>query len=187
MQSGVMTTNPAGSQLSNRSLDGQAQIVQRAASAWCALAGFLVLVVGWGFGVSWVRTVLAGAPYVRVNAAIGLMVLGAALWPNRRWRRFAAMAGGLAALIGVLTVVEYAFGVNLRIDELAMRDNMPQVPGWPPGLSASRCWAPGWRCRPSAARSPPFNGWRSRSPAFRWGVCLATFTAFRMLTAWLAT
>jgi PAS domain S-box-containing protein len=139
-----MTTNPAGSQLSNRSLDGQAQIVQRAASAWCALAGFLVLVVGWGFGVSWVRTVLAGAPYVRVNAAIGLMVLGAALWPNRRWRRFAAMAGGLAALIGVLTVVEYAFGVNLRIDELAMRDNMPQVPGWPPGrmaLTSAVCFA----------------------------------------------
>jgi len=120
----------------NPSLDRQAQIVQRAAAAWCALAGFLVLVVGWGFGVDWVRTVLDGAPYMRVNAAIGFIVLGAALWPNRRWRRFAAIAGGLAALIGVLTVVEYAFRVNLRIDELAMRGHMPPIPGWPPGRMA---------------------------------------------------
>jgi PAS domain S-box-containing protein len=100
--------------------------------------------VGWGFDVSRVRTVLAGAPYMRVNAAIGLIVLGAALWPNRRWRRFAAIAGGLAALIGVLTVVEYAFGVNLRIDELAMRDNLARGLGWPPGrvaLTTAVCFA----------------------------------------------
>ena len=104
-----MTTNPASHESSNLALDGHVELVRRAAAAWCVLVALMVLAVGWGFDVSRVRTVLPGAPYMRVNAAIGLLMLGAALWCNRRWPRIAAVAGGLAALIGVLAVVEYAF------------------------------------------------------------------------------
>ena len=126
-----MTTNPSGNESSNPALDRHVYLLQRIAAAWCALVGFIVLVVGWGFGMNALKAVPSGAPYMRVNTAIGLLVLGVGLWAKPRWRYFAMIAGGLAGLIGVLTVIEYAGGVNLRIDELAMRDSMPPLPGWP--------------------------------------------------------
>jgi PAS domain S-box-containing protein len=110
--------------------------VPQFAAVWCVLVALIVLVVGWGFDVSRVRTVLAGAPYMRVDTAIGLLALGVAFWPNRRWRKGAGIAAGLGALIGVLTLIEYAFGVNLHIDELPMRDRLQPVWGWPAGRMA---------------------------------------------------
>ena len=131
-----MQTNPAANEPLNPALERQVNLLRQVAAGWCALVGLTVLVAGWGFHVNALKTILAGAPYMRVNAAIGLIVLGAALWPQRRGRHFVAAAGGLVALLSVLTVIEYAFGVNLRIDELAMRDSSPPIPGWPPGRVA---------------------------------------------------
>ncbi len=131
-----MTTNPASHQLSNPALPRHVELAQGAAAAWCALSGSIVLAVGWGFGVNPLETVLAGAAYMRFNTAVGLLLLGAALWGNRRWRHFAAAAGGLAALMGVLTVIEYACGLNLHVDELIMPDHMRAPAGWPPGRMA---------------------------------------------------
>jgi PAS domain S-box-containing protein len=131
-----MTTDPSGNESSNPAFDRNVYLLRRVAAAWCVLVGFAVLVVGWGFGVNALKAVPPGAPYMRVNTAIGLLILGSGLWAKPRWRHFAATAGGLVALIGVLTVIEYACGVNLHIDELAMRDSMPPVPGWPHGRMA---------------------------------------------------
>jgi len=112
------------------------QFVQTVAAAWCAGTGAMVLVVGWGLGATPLTTVLAGAAYMRVNTAIGLILLGAALWANRRWRQWAAAAGCLAAALGVVTLIEYACGLNLHVDELVMPDRMRTVPGWPRGRMA---------------------------------------------------
>ena len=130
-----MTAHSPSGEHSDPVVETSVRFLQRASAAWCLLAGFVVLVVGWGFGVEPVKTALSGAHYMRANTAIGLLLLGAALASSRRWPHFAALAGGLAALLGVLTLTEYAFGVDLRIDELAVRDPMPP-PGWPPGRMA---------------------------------------------------
>jgi PAS domain S-box-containing protein len=127
---------PDSDEPSNPAFDRYADRLQRATAAWCALVGSAVLVIGWGFGVNWLKTVLPGAPYMRVNAAIGLVIVGAALWSKGSQRHFSAVAGGCVALIGVLTFIEYAFGVNLHVDELAIGDRMPPVRGWPPGRMA---------------------------------------------------
>jgi PAS domain S-box-containing protein len=131
-----MTANPAIHESSNPALDRSVELLQKVAAAWCALAGFLVLVVGWGFGVNALKSIPPGSPYMRVNTAIGLLLLGAALGCRRRWPHFAAVTGGFVALLGILTVIEYAFGVNLHIDRLAMRDGSPTVAGWPHGRMA---------------------------------------------------
>jgi PAS domain S-box-containing protein len=136
MKIGAMTEQRESHGLSNPTLDGRVHVVQGVAAAWCALAGGIVLVAGWGFGLNSLKTILTGAAYMRVNTAIGLLLLGAALWGNRRWRRLAAAAGGLAAVMGILTVMEYACGLNLHVDELIVPDRMPPVPGWPPGRMA---------------------------------------------------
>src|SRR5689334_9574281 len=65
---------------------------------------------------------------MKVNAAIGLLLTGVALWlyrePKFSARRDQALryCAGLAALIGFVTTLEYVTGWNFRIDELFMRD-----------------------------------------------------------------
>src|SRR5580700_4952181 len=124
MQVGFMTEQRAIHELASPALDRHVYLVQGVAAACCALAGISL------------KTVVAGAAYMPVNTAIGLLLLGVALWGNRRWRRLAAAAGGLAAMMGILTVMEYACGLNLHVDQLIAPDRIQPASGWPPGRMA---------------------------------------------------
>jgi PAS domain S-box-containing protein len=105
-----MTTDSANREDLNQPLDRYVKIARRMAAAWCALAAGLVFAASWGSEVTPHAPVPAGAAYVRVDTAIGLLLLGAALWENRRWRDFRAAAGGLAALTGFIALIGYAGG-----------------------------------------------------------------------------
>src|SRR5262245_32859375 len=79
--------------------------------------GVLVL-IGWQWSVTGLKSILPGAISMKANTAIGLMLLALSLWVGEKGRQgwrltFAALAGTL----GGLTASEYAFGINLGIDE----------------------------------------------------------------------
>ena len=84
--------------------------------------------IGWFAHIPALTSVFPGFVSMKINAAIGLLLTGVALWFYRE-RRFSPRrdvalryCAGLAALIGFATTLEYLTGWNLRIDELLMRD-----------------------------------------------------------------
>lgn len=93
-----------------------------AATAVPVLILNLVLFAGWVSGV--LRTGLTTR--VKCNATLGLSLAALSLLLLRRdagarvtWAR---ILGGLCAAIGILTLIEYATGINLGIDELLSPD-----------------------------------------------------------------
>ena len=86
----------------------------------------VAVLLGWAFNLPTAKTLLFGSVTVKANTAIGL-ALGAAclLFYSRivsgsKWRRpFVSLLSTMVVAIGALTVVEYVFGVNLGLDELA--------------------------------------------------------------------
>jgi PAS domain S-box-containing protein len=87
--------------------------------------GLLVL-VGWILDVALLKAVVSGWTPMKANTAVGLVLIGVALsLPAGPLSRGASFG---AALIGGLTVAEYAFGWDLGIDQLLFRDRT-LVPG----------------------------------------------------------
>ncbi|TAM48233.1 MAG: PAS domain S-box protein [Gammaproteobacteria bacterium] len=113
----------------------------QAAAAFAMLVGGLVLIGGWALDIAALRSVLPGLATMKANTALGLAGAGTALWLLREgaggWRRRAGLAcAGIAVLIGVLTLAQYAFGWNLGIDELLFADPESLAAGTPPGRPA---------------------------------------------------
>jgi PAS domain S-box-containing protein len=92
-----------------------------------ALVGVAVL-VGWLFHVGWLTGLLPHLATMKPNTALGFLLAGVALSlqapqaPDRRARRLAQGCALVVVLIAVLTLVEYAAGRNLGIDELLFAD-----------------------------------------------------------------
>ena len=83
---------------------------------------------GWAFDIPALKSVFPGFVTMKVNSAIGLALTGAALWRYRgqdsstRRDTWLTSCAGIALFIGAVTVLEYATGWNLGIDELLVRD-----------------------------------------------------------------
>ena len=105
---------------------------------YAVLAGVLGIVVGAGLLALW----MSGDPGLiqwaawrcKANTCVGLLLCGAALVAYASaapWlRRFGVVCAVAAAALGVLTLAQYAAGVDLGIDELVARD-------WPFAESAA--------------------------------------------------
>ncbi|HZI17780.1 MAG TPA: sensor histidine kinase [Pyrinomonadaceae bacterium] len=97
----------------------------RAAAAASVLVGCAVT-AGWLFGVKFLTGVLPGLPVMVPNTALSFVLAGASLWlvapgagPGATARDSAARLCALAVLaLGSLTLLEYALGLDLRIDGL---------------------------------------------------------------------
>lgn len=95
-----------------------AALVAAASGASVAALGGLV-VAGWLTVALALIQVLPGLPPMQYNTAIGFMVCGAALLSAAlELRRPTALLGGLAAAMGLATLLEYLFHADLGIDQL---------------------------------------------------------------------
>jgi PAS domain S-box-containing protein len=95
-----------------------AALVAAASGASVAVLGGLV-VAGWLTVAVTLIQVLPGMPPMQYNTALGFMICGAALLAaTLDLRRPTALLGGLAAVIGLATLVENLFQSNLGIDDL---------------------------------------------------------------------
>ncbi len=107
-----------------------------------AIAVALLVLVGWRFDIALFESALPGRPTMKANTAISLAVEGAALWllaatpVSRARRRAASILAWAAALFGLLTLAEYAFGVDLGVDQLLFRDPAARNPGRPSAATA---------------------------------------------------
>ena len=103
--------------------------------------GILVL-LGWSFGVPWLKSVMPGYITMKANTALGLMGLAVSIYLIRdevrtsaktRWSVFFS---SLVILLGFFTLSEYLFHVNLGIDELLFLDPEGARGKFPPGRLA---------------------------------------------------
>jgi len=106
----------------DRSLVTPCRSFSRAAAIIAVVSGLLVL-AGWLFGSDFLKTVIASGYPMKANAAVCFILCGAALWLIGRKSRGTARGIGqacavLAALIGLATLAEYLFGIDLGIDQL---------------------------------------------------------------------
>ncbi len=105
-----------------------------------SLLGGAVL-VGWAFEIPILKSVFLGLATMKVNTALGFALAGISLRlvtgeSPHPWQREASRASaGLVALIGLLSLCEYALSWNLRIDNLLFRD-ASQSSGFFPGRMA---------------------------------------------------
>ena len=97
------------------------------AAALAISAGGMVL-VGWAFNLTALKSILPGWVSVKPNTALGFMLTGLALLFSSQAHarlpqnltfvyRFGRLCGLLAGLLGLLTLAEYAFGWNPGFDQ----------------------------------------------------------------------
>jgi diguanylate cyclase (GGDEF)-like protein len=89
------------------------------------LAGALVIVGGWALDVAALRSVLPGLATMKVNTALGISLLGAALCLAQRGiaaARLSRAAAAAAAAIGLVTLLEYGLDWDAGIDQWLLGD-----------------------------------------------------------------
>lgn len=92
-------------------------------AVYTAMIGFVVL-LGWFFDISAFRVVLPEAITVKFNTGLCFFLLGIALYfhDNKKFQVIVSIIFGFVLLMGFLTLVEYIYGTDLRIDELFWND-----------------------------------------------------------------
>ncbi len=103
------------------------KVCSRIASVSVLAMGIFVL-AGWILHVEILKTFIPTLSPMKIRNAVALVLAGAGLHlaqeeksSNRRHRAIWILSG-LAGLIGLLTIVEYAFGWNLAIDQLLFHE-----------------------------------------------------------------
>lgn len=113
------------------------RFVPQAASIIAVAVGTLV-VIGWVFDVATLRSVVPGLSGMKVNAAVGFILGGVALWATQRsgeaglWRGVGQVCSAMVLLLGLLTLGEYLSGLDFGIDQLLIRE-ITNLPGGIPG------------------------------------------------------
>ena len=111
------------------------RMVVRAAALSTMAVGFLVL-LGWLFGIPFLQSIVPGFVAMVPNTALGFVLAGLSLWlqadagtPLSRLGSRAAAA--VSGMLGLLTLAEYTWGRDLRLDELLFRDTAARTGVFP--------------------------------------------------------
>ena len=101
----------------------QTKSVPAFAAAIVALIGAIVI-AGWIFGYSPLKTVFPGLVSMKPNTAIGFMVAALALYLayQRKHRTLQGICAWVVLLMGLVTLIEYIWGADAGIDQLLFRD-----------------------------------------------------------------
>jgi signal transduction histidine kinase len=107
-------------------------VPSRSFAAGCGVAvaaSSLAVLIGWTFGIARLKNLSPGAVSTKPTAAVALALCGMALalsateCARARVRTIVAMVGaGLAAGFGAVTLLEYATGADLGIDQLLFHE-----------------------------------------------------------------
>jgi len=120
----------------------------RAIRFYCRIAIFSVVLLGslvlygWAFHIHRLTTVLPDLVTMKVNTSAGLILAAAALGlvldpaASRRRVVLASSFAAVVAVLGILTLSQYVWGVDLHIDELLMPDVHGSIGTSSPGRMA---------------------------------------------------
>ncbi len=126
--------------------EGHARTIDRL--RWCcrliALAAMVIgvmVLAGWAFHISILKTMIAGAVTMKVNSALSIGLCGASLAllmarENRARKRLARVLAVVAACITTATLAEYVLGANLWLDNVVFPDALTSYATSSPGRMA---------------------------------------------------
>ncbi|MBD2294980.1 PAS domain-containing protein [Anabaena sphaerica FACHB-251] len=108
-----------------------------------ALIGFVVL-LGWILNLPVLKSVLPGLVTMKVNTALGFFLAGMSLWlwhqhhqrKKHPLKLLSQILAVIVALIGLLTLIQYGFNINLGIDQLLIKESENAVATSSPGRMA---------------------------------------------------
>lgn len=115
--------------------------ISQIASVIVILIGCMVI-VGWMFNISMLKSVFPGLVTMKANTAIGFILGGTCIsfWHRgsreSQSRRIALICAILVVALGLLTLIQYGFGINLGIDELFFKESVDAVATANPGRMA---------------------------------------------------
>jgi len=100
-------------------------------AVWLTVAVGLLSLAGLTFHFDVLKSILPGQPVIKINAAVCLLLLALSLWLLRKGghqafsrigKLFGLLMAAIAAVVGLLSVIEYVTGWDLRIDQLLLRE-----------------------------------------------------------------
>src|SRR5579871_1230913 len=117
--------NGRGSRLTNvdSTLIRRMQLGAACAGVFVAAIASLAM-IGWAFHIPTFIRFAPGMTAIKFNSALAFWMCGVALWIRARFQndlradRIAMAMGALAALIGLICLLEHLLGVDLRFNEL---------------------------------------------------------------------
>jgi PAS domain S-box-containing protein len=90
-------------------------------TAFCSFLLGAVVITGWYLHATELIQVLPQFAPMQYNTALGFLLSGASLFALiKKMSRLALACGALVSLIGVLTLLQYIFAIDLAIDQLLM-------------------------------------------------------------------
>ena len=98
------------------------------------------VLIGWAAGVDALKSAGPGLVAMKANTALCFVLLGAATWTLRRdtrpQRALRRVAAAVAVIVGMMTLAEYAFGLDLGIDQVVFREPAGAIGTSNPGRMA---------------------------------------------------
>lgn len=97
-------------------------------AATAVLAG--AVLVGWALDLPFLKSIYPGFPTMKANSAAALLITGVILVaayntaPSSRKRLVLDGLAAVVGLVGLLTLIQYVFGLNLGIDQILFRDSV---------------------------------------------------------------
>ncbi|AFZ59082.1 PAS domain-containing protein [Anabaena cylindrica FACHB-243] len=105
----------------------------------------LVVLIGWVFNLEFLKTLEPRLITMKVNTALGFIFSGISLWlwhQNNQQKQsshvqlLSQVFAGLVVLVGLLTLIQYGFNINLGIDQLLIKEDINAVDTYHPGRMA---------------------------------------------------
>ena len=89
----------------------------------------LVVLIGWSYNIAILKSPGPGFSSIKSNVGLAFIFIGISLWMqqtrriNTKYRIAAQLLAAVAALIGLLTLTEYLFNINIGLDQMLFKES----------------------------------------------------------------
>ena len=112
-------------------------------TSWVIIAVSVACIAGWLLDIELLKTALPGLPSIKMNTAICLLLCGvvALFYIDDAEKHFNIIIplNLIALILSALTLFEYAFNVNLRIDEFLVKGSAAETEPGRMALTSASC------------------------------------------------
>lgn len=93
----------------------------------------VIFILGWAFDIAILKSPGPDFSTIKSNVGLAFIFIGISIWleqtnrVNRKYKRLAPILAYITAIIGILTITEYLFHINLGIDQILLKENLGAI------------------------------------------------------------